>query len=95
MAHAKYIDIHAICEHFDRVVDPQGWTKKTFTERDPYSFEVEVTFADGDPRKWVLVSGDRFATLDKVKVYETLFSPKMSMTISAPWYRRFWRRLVG
>ena len=87
--------IHEICEHFDRFVGPLGWTKKTLTERDAYSFDVEVEFADGDPRKWVLVSEDRFATLDNVKVYEVLASPKMCMTLDGPWYRRFWRRLVG
>ncbi len=87
--------IHEICEHFDRFVGPLGWTAKRLTERDAYSFEVEVEFADGEPRKWVLVSEDRFATLDKVKVYEVLASPKMGRTLDGPWYQRFWQRLVG
>ncbi len=87
--------IHEICQHFERVVDPQGWTKKTLTQRDDYSFEVEVEYAEGDPRRWVLVSGDRFATLDKVKVYELLASPKMSVKAHGPWICRFWQRLVG
>jgi hypothetical protein len=68
--------IHEICEHFDRFVGPLGWTTKRLTERDGYSFEVEVEFADCDPRRWILVSDDRFATLDKVKVYEVLVKPK-------------------
>jgi len=87
--------IQEICQHFESVVDPQGWTKKTLTQRDDYSFEVEVEFAEGDPRKWVLVSDDHFATLDKVKVYELLASPKMSVEVNGPWICRFWKRLVG
>jgi len=84
-----------ICQHFESVVNPQGWTKKSLTQRDDYSFEVEVEYAEGDPRKWALVSGDRFATLDKVKVYELLASPKMSVELNGPWICRFWKRLVG
>jgi hypothetical protein len=87
--------VHEICQHFDSVVDPQGWTKKTLTQRGDCSFEAEVEYAEGDPRKWVLVSPDGFATLANVRVYELLASPKMSVEVNGPWICRFWRRLVG
>ena len=47
-----------------------GWTHKDFTFRDDCIADFVVRFGNASPRRFVLVSKDAFATLDKISVYE-------------------------
>ena len=72
-----------------------GWTHKDLTFRDDYSADFVVRFGNATPRRFLLVSKDAFATLDKIAVYETTESPAMGKSLDGPWYRRLWARLVS
>ncbi len=89
------IGISDVLSHFDKHVDIIGWVKKWVTPSDRYSFEVDVEFKEGDPRRWILVSKDAFRTLDNVAIYEVDQSPWMGDGAGGPWYRRFWRKSVS
>jgi len=71
-----------------------GWTHKDFTFRDDFSADFVVRFGNAEPRRFVLVSKDAFATLDNIAVYETTESPAMGKSLDGPWYRMMWARLV-
>ena len=62
--------IEEIVSHIEQQIDATGWTRKDVGFESSYCACIEYTFGSAKPRRFKVVSGDSFATLDRLKIYE-------------------------
>ena len=62
--------IEEIVSHLEEQIDATGWTRKDVGFESSYCACIDYTFGSAKPRRFKVVSGDSFATLDRLKIYE-------------------------
>lgn len=96
-----YVPIHTIVDFVEQYVDfveqyvdKTDWMETEATHEGSDQLRITFRFRDTLPRQFVVISADRFKTLDRVKLYEIVSSPMMGKTLEGPWYTRIWRFLL-
>lgn len=64
------VGLSQIVAYLEQTIDTTGSVAKCLKMEGPSCASVDIYFESAEPRKFMLVSRDSFATLDKVTVYE-------------------------